>query len=87
MFYSVIAPLERLFALSRTQSINPASEGLEDERSVAREQEKAKKLLDLGVKAVVGSFKTDLDLLEKLSEGSHAVFNCVCYFILDPVVR
>ena len=42
-----------------------------------RSEEKAKKLEQFGVKGVVGSFKTDLELVEKLSEASHAVFHCV----------
>ena len=44
---------------------------------IVRSSEKAKKLESLGVKAVVGSFKTDLDVVEKLSEQSHVVINCV----------
>ena len=44
---------------------------------IVRSEEKAKKLEKLGVKAVVGSFKKDLDVTEKLSEQSHIVFNCV----------
>ena len=45
--------------------------------AIVRSEEKAKKLEKLGVKAVVGSFKKDLDVTEKLSEQSHIVFNCV----------
>ena len=48
-----------------------------DITALVRSPEKAKKLEKLGVKAVVGSFKKDLDVTEKLSEQSHIVFNCV----------
>ncbi|KAJ3521950.1 hypothetical protein NM688_g8946 [Phlebia brevispora] len=43
---------------------------------IVRSQDKAKKFESFGVKAVVGSFKSDLALLEKLVEESHIVFNC-----------
>ena len=45
--------------------------------AIVRSAEKAKKLEKFGVKTVVGSFKTDLDVVEKLSEQAHVVFNCV----------
>ena len=44
---------------------------------IVRSEEKAKKLERFGVKTVVGSFKTDLNVVEKLSEQAHVVFNCV----------
>ena len=44
---------------------------------IVRSAEKAKKLEAFGVKTVLGSFKTDLDLLEKLAEAAHVVFHCV----------
>ena len=44
---------------------------------IVRSKDKTKKLEMFGVKTVVGSFKTDLDVVEKLSEQSHIVFNCV----------
>lgn len=44
---------------------------------MVRSHEKAKKLEAFGVKSVIGSFKTDLELVERLAEESHVVFNCV----------
>ncbi|KAF7790012.1 hypothetical protein EIP86_000960, partial [Pleurotus ostreatoroseus] len=44
--------------------------------AIVRSEEKAKKLETFGVKAVVGSFKTDLALVEQLAEQAHVVFNC-----------
>ena len=45
--------------------------------AIVRTEDKAKKLAAFGVKGVVGSFKTDLDLVEKQSEAAHVVFHCV----------
>jgi hypothetical protein len=43
-----------------------------------RSEKKAKLLEDkFGVKAAVGSYKTDLALVEKLAEKAHVVFSCV----------
>ena len=44
---------------------------------IVRGADKAKRLEAFGVRAVVGSFKTDLHLTEKLAEQAHVVFNCV----------
>ena len=48
-----------------------------DITAIVRTEEKAKKLQTFGVKTVVGSFKTDLDLVENLAAEAHAVVNCV----------
>lgn len=44
---------------------------------IVRSEEKAKKFESLGVKAVVGSFKQDHDLLQRCTENAHVVFSCV----------
>lgn len=49
-----------------------------DITAIVRWPEKAKKLESFGIKSVVGSFKTNLDLVEKLAEAAHVVFHCVC---------
>ena len=45
--------------------------------AIVRQPEKAKKLEKFGVKVAVGSYKTDLPIVEKLAQESHVVINCV----------
>ena len=45
--------------------------------ALVRQREKAEKLKELGINAIVGSYKLDLEVLERLAESSHMVINCV----------